>query len=73
MKTPAVQSALDWWVHFTDEIANPNSQWHGDSINCTIPIKHREVNICMGDAGSEWSIGGSDKNHHFYAKWPDHM
>ena len=70
LKTPTVQSALDWWVHFTDEIANPNSQWHGDSI---IPIKHREVNICMGDAGSEWGMGGFDKNHYFYTKWPDHM
>ena len=70
LKTPAVQSALDWWVHFTDEIANPDSPWHGDSI---IPTNHREVNICMGDAGSEWGMGGFDKNHYFYAKWPDHM
>ena len=69
LKTLAVQSALDWWVHFTDEIANPDSQWHGGSIT---PIKHREVNICMGDAGSEWGMGGLDRNHYFYAKWPDH-
>ena len=27
----------------------------------------------MGDAGSEWGMGGFDKSHYFYAKWPDHM
>ena len=69
-KTPAVQSALDWWIRFTDEIANPSSLWHGDSI---IPTQRKEVNICMGDAGSEWGMGGFDKNSYFYAKWPDHM
>jgi hypothetical protein len=27
----------------------------------------------MGDAGSEWGMGGFEKSHYFYTKWPDHM
>ena len=57
-------------MHFTDEIANPDSQWHGNGI---ISVKYKEVNICMCDAGAEWDMGVFDKNHYFYAEWPDHM
>ena len=69
-KTPAVQSALDWWIHFSDEIANPDSQWHGDSF---IATETKQIRICMGDAGSEWGMGGFDESNYYYTKWPDHM
>ena len=68
--TNSVRSALDWMLHFTTDLNTKNKSWHGDQL---IPTKQRDVEIDVGDAGSEWGLGGFDGQHYFYTKWPDHM
>ena len=68
--TSSTQSALDWMLHFTTDLNTKNKSWHGEHI---IPTKERDVKFAMGDAGSEWGLGGFDGQHYFYTKWPDHM
>ena len=56
-------------LHFATDLNTKNKSWHGDQL---IPTKQRDVKIAMGDAGSEWGLGGFDGQHYFYTKWPDH-
>ena len=69
-RTSAVKEALSWWTDFTNSLNSTNAEWHGAQI---IPVKHREMRICMGDAGSEWGMGGFDGQSYFLAQWPPHM
>ena len=69
-RTDAVKDALSWWTDFTGSLNSTNAEWHGEQI---IPIKQRDIRICMGDAGSEWGMGGFDGHSYFLAPWPAHM
>ena len=69
-RTSAVKEALSWWTDFTGNLNSTNAEWHGAQI---IPVEQRDVRICMGDAGSEWGMGGFDGQSYFLAPWPAHM
>ena len=69
-RTGAVKEALSWWTDFTGSPNSTNAEWHGAQI---IPIKQRDIRICMGDASSEWGIGGFDSQSYFMVPWPAHM
>ena len=69
-RTGAVKEALSWWTNFTGSLNSTNAEWHGAQI---IPIERRDIRICMGDAGSEWGMGGFDSQSYFLAPWPAHM
>ena len=69
-RTSAVKEALSWWATFSGSLNSTNAEWHGEQI---IPIEQRSVQVCMGDAGSEWGMGGFDGLNYFSAPWPAHM
>ena len=69
-RTSAVKVALSWWPSFTGSLNSTNAEWHGAKI---ISVKQRDVWVCMGDAGSEWGMGGFDGQSYFSAPWPAHM
>ena len=66
--TEASRSAIAWWSAFINEIKKQNNdgEWHGESI---IPTGHAVATTAMGDAGSEWGMGGHDGRSYFKAKW----
>jgi hypothetical protein len=67
--TTSSAAAIIWWSSFIDEIKKQNhdGEWHGESI---IPTGHTTATTAMGDAGSEWGMGGHDGRSYFKAKWP---
>ena len=69
-RTSALNEALNWWTDFSGALNSTNAEWHGAQI---IPVKETEVKICMGDAGSEWGMGGFDGQNYFLSPWPAHM
>ena len=66
--TITTKNAVAWWNTFIatmDEQASAG-QWHGESL---IPTRTATATTAMGDAGSEWGMGGHDDQHYFKAKW----
>ena len=69
MPTAAALEAIAWWQAFmhTTRVADGSNTWHGESL---IPTKHTTATVtAMGDAGSEWGIGGHDSHSYFKAPW----
>ena len=60
-------TAVRWWQQFLAEIGqHDGNPWHGESI---IPTAHAVATTAMGDAGSEWGMGGHDDHSYFKAPW----
>ena len=67
----STKRALAWWhTHLQDLADHRHDDWYGQQI---IPHKRCAANATMGDAGSEWGMGGHDSHSYFKAPWPTHM
>ena len=58
--------ALQWWQQLLTDIGTQGTPWHGETI---IPLQQKHARRAMGDAGSEWGMGGHDDTCFFKAKW----
>ena len=65
--TATTMDALHWWTLLMASLRErgDGEQWHGEDI---IPVEHATASVrAMGDAGSEWGIGGHDGTSYFKA------
>ena len=62
--------ALDWWAKALSAMKQGEQQWHGEDL-----IQKRRVRVqkAMGDAGSEWGMGGHDGQCFYKARWTDEL
>ena len=68
--TATTMAAVAWWTTFLETISeqHDNHPWHGTTM---IPTAQTTATVhAMGDAGSEWGIGGHDDHTFFKAPWP---
>ena len=70
MPTATTRDATSWWKRFLATIQGGDDQWHGEAI---IPTKTKKVRKAMGDAGSEWGMGGHDDTSYYKAPWTSDM
>jgi site-specific DNA-cytosine methylase len=66
--TATTRGAIEWWNMFIRQMDTQASEgkWHGEDL---IPMGTTTATTAMGDAGSEWGMGGHDDRHYFKAKW----
>ena len=70
MPSRSAKDALKWWADALAIIAQEDVPWHGESL-----IKKRRIKVhkAMGDAGSEWGMGGHDDKQYYKAKWTNEL
>ena len=66
------REAVQWWKEFllAQGRTSVDGMWHGESL---IPTSLHTATTAMGDAGSEWGMGGHDDKSYFKAKWTEEL
>ena len=65
----AARDAIQWWKGFLPAAA-AGGKWHGEAL---IPVHRTAAHTAMGDAGSEWGMGGHDDTSYYKAPWTTAM